>query len=99
VTPGVVDGYEMVNPIESIGYRNILGQRFEGFHAFTAEFSMPSAISNVKQLRALVASKHPEAKKLADHMLKTTAIISQLAAGKGGAYQQFPHPCITAMAK
>jgi hypothetical protein len=41
----------------------------------------------------------PQAKKLADHMLKTTAIISQLSGSKGGAYQQYPHPLMTAMAK
>lgn len=60
---------------------------------------MLSAISNVKQLRALVRFKHPEAKKLADHMLKTTAIIWQLSGGKGCAYQQYSHPCMTVMAK
>jgi hypothetical protein len=59
---------------------------------------MPSAIANVKQLRVLIASSHPKAKKLADHMLKTTAIISQLSGYSGGAYQQYQHPRLTAMA-
>jgi hypothetical protein len=41
-------------------------------------------------------STHPEDKRKAHHLLKTTAIISQLTAG--GEYRQYQHPRMTACA-
>jgi hypothetical protein len=66
--------------------------------AFTSEFSKTNAIGNIKQLRAMVNSKHPQAKRLAGHLLKTAAIVSQLSAVRTGDYQQYQHPRMTAMA-
>jgi hypothetical protein len=95
VTSRLVDSYHMVNPAERFGYRNISCQQVSGdMQAFTGEFSIPTAISNVKQLRMMVSSPEARVKKISGRMLKTAAILSQLSYGS---YQQYPHPTITAM--
>jgi hypothetical protein len=40
--------------------------------AFTSEFQVTNASSNFKQLRAMMYSSHPQAKKVANDMLKTS---------------------------
>jgi hypothetical protein len=98
ITSHLVDGFEMVNPAESFGYRNITRNKVGGgLQAFTSDFSMINAMANVKQLKALIASKHPQARRVAGHMLKTAAILSQIS-GNGGQYMQYPHPRMTALA-
>jgi hypothetical protein len=64
--------------------------------AFTSEYSTANAIGCIKQLRQMINSNHPQAKRLTNHLLKTTAIMSQISAGVG--YQQYQHPRMTAMA-
>jgi hypothetical protein len=97
VTSHLVEGFEMVNSAESFGYRNVATQKCDGdLQAFTSEFSMTNAIANVKQLRALVNSRHPEAQRLAAHMIKTAAIVSEISGA--GQYQQYQHPRMTATA-
>ena len=60
ITSHLVDGFEMINPAESFSYRNLSSKKLDGdLQAFTSEFSMTNAISNTKQLRAMVNSKHP----------------------------------------
>jgi len=91
VTSHLIDGFEMVNPAESFSYRNVSSKKLDGdLQAFTSEFSMTNAIGNIKQLRAMVNSSNPDAKRKASHLLKTAAIMSQISAGDG--YQQYQHP-------
>jgi hypothetical protein len=97
ITSHLVDGFEMVNPAESFGYRNVSSKKLDGdLQAFTSEFSMTNAIGNIKQLRQMVNSSNPDAKRKASHLLKTAAIMSQISAG--GGYQQYQHPRMTASA-
>lgn len=63
-----------------------------------SEFSIPSALDSVKPLKALVQSNHPEAKKVAARMMKTTAVVMQLGGG-AGEYQHYFKPRMSAMAK
>jgi hypothetical protein len=58
---------------------------------------MVNAISQIKQLRAQINSKHAEANRVASHLLKTAAIMQQLDVG--GNYQQYQHPRMTASAE
>ncbi len=98
VTSHLVDGFEMVNPAELFGYRNLSSKKLDGdLQAFTSEFLITNAIGNTKQLRQMVNSSNPAAKHKAKHMLKTVAIMSQLSGG-GTGYQQYQHPRMTAMA-
>jgi hypothetical protein len=97
VTSHLVQGFEMVNPAESFGYRNVASKKLDGdLQAFTAEFSMMNAIGSIKQLKAMVNCKHPEAKRVSNHLLKTAAIMSQIAGC--GDYQAYQHPRMTASA-
>jgi hypothetical protein len=100
VTSREVAAFEMVNAAEGVAHRNVSSKTFDGgLQAFSSEFSMPSALGNVKQLRELFNSKHPEAQRLAGHLAKTTAIMSQLqgAGHAAGEYQLYQHPRMTAM--
>ncbi len=95
ITSHLVDSFEMVNPAESFGYRNLSSTKLDGdLKAFTSEYSMTNAIANIKQLRAMFNSDHPQAKKVASLLHKTAAIMSQIS---GGGYQQYQHPRMTAM--
>ena len=60
-----------------------------------AEFSMQSAIEAVKPLKSMILSKHHETSRVADHFLKTTAILMQLQSG-GEDFRQVLHPQMTA---
>jgi hypothetical protein len=97
VTSHLVESFEMVNPAESFAYRKVTSRLMDdNLRAYTAEFSMTKTIAEIKQLRDLVSSDHPEAERIAKHMLKTAAILSQI--GGTGAYQQYQHPHVTAAA-
>ena len=98
VTSHLVSSFDMVNPAESLAHRNVTSKKFGGdLQAFTSEFMLSQTMANVKQLRALVASKNPEAQKLANHMLKTAAIVSQYGSNSAQ-YELYQHPRITASA-
>ena len=102
VTSREVASFDMVNAAEGVAYRNVSSKACDGgLQAFSSEFSMTSAIGNVKQLRELFNSNHPEAKRLAGHLVKTTAILTQLqgsgTTGSANAYELYQHPRMTAM--
>jgi hypothetical protein len=98
VTSQLVERFEMVNPAELIAHRNVRSHKLEnGLQAFSSDFLTTHAMSNVKQLRLLMASQHPEAQKLSAHMLKTAAILSDISVGNGQ-YQAYLHPRVTATA-
>lgn len=98
VTSESVRSFDEINPAQMIGYRGITSQSLgSGLKAFSAEFCVPHAINAVKPLKSLIQSKHPNSKKVSDHMLKTAAVIMQLRGG--AAYQQVFRPSRTAWAK
>jgi len=95
ITRSDADSFDQINPAQVIGYRGITSKNLgSGLKAFSAEFCVPHAIHAVKPLKSIVQSKHPQSKKVADHLLKTTAAIMQL---RGGAeFQQVFRPRKTA---
>ena len=89
-----VRGFEEINPASMFGYRNLRVHNVgQGMKAFTSDFSVPQAITSVTTLRQIVTSKHPQARKCANKMLKTAAILSQLTSGT---YEQMARPGLTA---
>jgi len=88
--------FEQVNPLETMAYRRVTD--FEigaNLRAFNSEFSMLSAISTIKPLKSIVSSKHPEARRISAHLLKTAAAMVQLKAGLES-YQKVPHSRLSA---
>jgi hypothetical protein len=68
-----------------------------GMKAVEAQFSLPTALNAIQSLRPLLVSKDPNAVRLANHLLKTTAIMMQLQAS-GPAFRQVLRPEVTACA-
>jgi len=99
ITSRMVPAFELVNGAEVFAYRNVASRKLDDkLQLFTAEFSVPHAIAMVKPLRALIngGGASANARRQANHMLKTAAIVAQLSNGRG--YQQYPHPRLTASA-
>jgi hypothetical protein len=67
----------------------------QGLQAFTSQFSVTQAMTSVLPLRQLVNSPHPQAKKVADHMLETAAIMQQMG-DSNTRYEQVQRPRATA---
>jgi hypothetical protein len=94
-------GFEFVNAAQLFAYRSITQQAIAGtgdgpaMHAFTADFSLPQAITTVMPLQRLVTSTHPQARKIAQRLLKTTTIMEEMTAG-GEQYHQVFRPSMVA---
>ncbi len=90
--------FAQVNAIEAIPHRNVATKTIKaGVKAHTSEFSVASAISSIKPLQLVMCSKHPQAKQVANKMMKTTAILLHM--GGKGEFQHYFKPAMTAMAK
>ncbi|MBX3074550.1 hypothetical protein KF913_11515 [Candidatus Obscuribacterales bacterium] len=90
--------FAQVNAIEAIPHRNVATKTIKaGVKAHTSEFSVASAISSIKPLQLVLSSKHPQAKQVANKMMKTTAILLHM--GGKGEFQHYFKPAMTAMAK
>ena len=88
--------FAQVNAIEAIPHRNVATRVINnGAKLHSSEFSVVSAIQIVKPLHAVMNSKHPQAKKVAERMMKTTAVL--LTLGGKGEFQHFFKPAVTAM--
>jgi len=88
--------FAQVNAIEAIPHRNVATRALNtSVKLHTSEFSVVSAMQSIKPLQAVMGSKHPQAKKVADRMMKTTAVL--LTLGGKGEFQHFFKPAITAM--
>lgn len=98
ITPHHQHEFAQLNAIETISHRGLTSTVKNGHRAHISEFSVISALDSVKPLKAIVASRHPQARKVASRMMKTTAIIMQLG-GAGGQYQHYFKPRMTAMGK
>lgn len=71
--------FESINPCESFAYRALDCTDLQnGLKTFHGQFHVPVAVASVKQLRELVTSRHPGAKRVAQHLMKTTAILMHL---------------------
>lgn len=95
VTPHHEAQFAQINAIETIAHRNLTSALKNGMRAHTSEFSVISAMDTVRPVKALFKALHPKGKQVADHMLKTSAIVMHL--GSGGKYQHYFKPRLTAM--
>ncbi len=68
-----------VNPLEAMMHRSVSSQEIGDKTAFTSEFSMPAAVQVMKPLKAIFASDNENAKKVAQRVLKTSAVIMQVS--------------------
>ena len=92
------DNFSELNPAQTIPHRNmIVSKSADGKITFESEFSLPAAFDRVEPISTLMSSKHPHAKKLVSHMLKTAAVITQLNRS-GVSFKQYTKPSITAFA-
>ena len=96
ITTAFTESFELVNPAHGFGYRDLHEQNMGcSMKAYLSEFSIASAIHAVRQIRQLLNSVSPQARKLSQHLMKTAAIVIQI---KGGApFQQMVMPPTTAM--
>lgn len=99
ITPHHKAEFAQLNPIETIAHRALSSNVKNGHRAHMSEFSVLSAIDSVKPLKALACSSHPNARKIAGRMMKTTAILMQLGGSSGEQYQHYFRPRMTAMQK
>ena len=77
-------GFDALNPAKLIGYRGVQKHSLEGgVTAYTAEFSLVSALSQVSPLNHLVYSSNPSARRLAQELLRNAAILAQLKSSQG----------------
>ena len=77
-----------------IGYRNMTERALgNGLKAFVSEFSIAHSISTVMPLKQLINTKQSHAQKVADHMLKTAAILLQM---NNAPYEQVTRSSLTA---
>ena len=99
VTSNEVKSFEQINPAQLFAYRNITAHELAGgMKAFSTEFFVPSAIQAVLPLKQLLSSNQANAKRLIDHLLKTTAATMQVKSN-GAQFQQKPRPVATACAE
>jgi len=84
------------NHVESVLHRAVSTSTIGDLKVHTSEFSTLSAMAGVLPLRAIIESKHPQSRKLADKMLKTTAVLLHLA-GNQGEFAYFVKPRMTAL--
>ena len=98
ITSQLVGEFEMVNPAEAFAYRNLTSTNLDAaLKLFSSEFLLPNVIGNIKQLRVMLNSPHPQAKRMSQHLLKTAASIGQLNRQQDQ-FQQYLHPRLTAEA-
>lgn len=96
ITRSNAQSFDEVNPAQMIGYRSITSRDLNyGLRLFSAEFSVPHTCHVVQPLKHLLQSKHPHDRKVANHLLKTTAVTMQLR-GRNGDFQQVFRPRKTA---
>ncbi len=99
VTSDGCDRFEEINPAQRVAYRKIRACNLaDGRKAFAGEFSAMSAAAAVIPLRQLLAADHHEAKRIANSLLKTTAIVAQTQ-GSTEQYRHYLRPSLTASAR
>jgi hypothetical protein len=77
-------GFADVNPLSVVTCREIVEHALaNGERAFTCQFSLPSALSNLKCLQQLAHSNKSHDRSLHDKVLKNAAILHMVTARKG----------------
>ncbi len=92
VAPAALESFDIANPAESVSHRNLNHHDCGGgMQAFTSEFAITAAISNVKALREMIVLNHSHGRHMTSNVLKTAAIVAQIN-NRFEPYQLFPHP-------
>lgn len=79
--------FAAVNSLDRIAHRRVSCVTTDGGTVFTSEFSTLSAMEAVEPLKKVLTLRHPEARKLANQIIKTSAVLMQL----GGNSDDFKH--------
>jgi len=92
LAPQFMGEFAQLNKLESISHRKMSSQNLgNGWKLHSSEFSILSTISAVEPLRTMLTTERPQAKKLLNSILKTTAVTLNMSKGKGP-YQQYSRP-------
>jgi hypothetical protein len=84
-----------INPAQIFAYRHMKEIPLTGgFKAFQSEFSIPIAMQTVMPLKQLAGAKNEHAQKLANRLVKTAAIVNDIAVS-GDPYQRMPRTPVT----
>lgn len=97
VSSGTGSDFASINHLEAITHRGVSSIMVSDLKVHTSEFSTLSAMAGVLPLRAIVESKHPQSKKIAERMMKTTAVLMHLGAGDQSDFQYYGKPRVTAL--
>jgi hypothetical protein len=90
ITPETTKTFADINPAQAFAYGSISEASLGGgLKSFKSEFSLSDAIRAVMPLRQLVKSTHPNARRIAQQLVKTTAIIASLGTASTP-YRQIP---------
>ncbi|MBX3153897.1 hypothetical protein KF728_27330 [Candidatus Obscuribacterales bacterium] len=91
-------GFERVNPMESVGYKSVAAVNHgNGIKAFNAEFATMHAIGSVKPLKEIMSSRHDNARRMSNKLMKTSAVLMHL--GGIGEFEVYAEPSVAAMAR
>ncbi|MBX9668790.1 MAG: hypothetical protein K2X93_14280 [Candidatus Obscuribacterales bacterium] len=83
--------FAQVNPVESVLHRNVVKSSLSsGGCVFLSEFSMPSLISTVHPLNEVMQRRTKRSAKLANDLVKTSAILLHLSSSEGFRYHVKP---------
>lgn len=75
--------FESINELDIIAHRRLSSSATaSGVTIYTSEFSTLSALEAVPPLKQVLTLKHPEARKLANQMIKTSAVLMHLGGGE-----------------
>ncbi len=88
--------FAFINQVSKIGYRNVNARNSNGRSTYLSDFSIPSAISAIKPLKAMFRSNDKQIKAIANQLLKTSCVVTQSTSG-AGVYEQVTKPKYTAM--
>jgi hypothetical protein len=79
-----------VNPLRSIGHRRVNASANARTKEFSSEFSIASALAEVKSIAALRKSRNAQEQQLYLKLLKTAVALGQVASSRGAYERQGP---------
>jgi len=92
LTLASAESFHLVNPAEAFEYRHMKKHKLaNGTHIFTSEVSVPSVIASSNAMKNLLESCEGHHKKLAGHIVKTSAVLAALD-NSSDEFTQMLHP-------
>lgn len=90
--------FSEVNGLDMIGHRRVsTSSLVDGVTLHSSEFSTLSAMEMIGPLKKVMSSKHPEARKLAQQMIKTSAVLMHLGAGASEDFKPYGRTRMTSL--